>query len=205
MKKDFQIIGHRGDGAGPDENTLASCQRAIRHGANAVELDVRLRNGELVLSHDTRRVNAAQLTDVLPMLTVPVVLHIKRQWFNPLQDRKVLKVIANIKHAPGLIVSSAWPGTLIHAKRRYPKLQTAFITFLPSWDLRFAKRLGVSAYCIWHKRLTSRVVSRARKQNIQLFAFTPNQPNQEIRKRADGVITDDVSAWRRAVSAARRG
>lgn len=49
----FDPIGHRGYTARWTENTLPAIRAAIRHGASAVELDVRLsRTGKMVLMHD---------------------------------------------------------------------------------------------------------------------------------------------------------
>jgi glycerophosphoryl diester phosphodiesterase len=53
-----EIIAHRGKSHAAPENTLASVNLAWEHGADAVEVDVRLsRDGEIVLMHDmtTRR------------------------------------------------------------------------------------------------------------------------------------------------------
>lgn len=204
MPKGFRIIGHRGNGAGPDENTLASCQHAVRNGANAIELDVKLFRGELVLAHDRPTARSAKLQEVLPKLTVPVALHLKRHKLNPLHDRRALLQLSTITHRPGLLVSSFWPGTLRFAKRRFPKLETAFITFWPRWDLRSSRSLGVSDVCTYHRRIDERVASEAKRQRVRLFAFTPHQPDQALRRLADGVITDNVSGWSRAAYGRRR-
>jgi glycerophosphoryl diester phosphodiesterase len=47
------IVAHRGASADAPENTLAAFEEAIRQGADAIELDVRLsRDGEVVVFHD---------------------------------------------------------------------------------------------------------------------------------------------------------
>jgi glycerophosphoryl diester phosphodiesterase len=49
----FLKIGHRGAKAYEIENTIESFEKAIRLGANAVELDVRKsKDGKLVVSYD---------------------------------------------------------------------------------------------------------------------------------------------------------
>lgn len=49
------VIGHRGAAGLAPENTLASFSRAVRHGVDAVELDVHLSaDGRLVVIHDER-------------------------------------------------------------------------------------------------------------------------------------------------------
>ncbi|MFE6778006.1 glycerophosphodiester phosphodiesterase [Streptomyces sp. NPDC057702] len=50
---DFTAVAHRGDPYVQRENTLASIRSAVRAGADAVEVDVRItRDGEPVLLHD---------------------------------------------------------------------------------------------------------------------------------------------------------
>ncbi|HTJ80799.1 MAG TPA: glycerophosphodiester phosphodiesterase family protein [Polyangiaceae bacterium] len=54
------IVGHRGVRGPLPENTMAAFEEAIRQGADAVELDVRLaRSGEVVVLHDPDLVRVA--------------------------------------------------------------------------------------------------------------------------------------------------
>jgi glycerophosphoryl diester phosphodiesterase len=54
------IVGHRGASAIAPENTLASFRAAVREGANAVELDVRLTaDGRVVVLHDSTLLRTA--------------------------------------------------------------------------------------------------------------------------------------------------
>lgn len=49
------VIAHRGSSEGAPENTLAAFQRALKDGAHAVELDVRLtKDQEIVVIHDSK-------------------------------------------------------------------------------------------------------------------------------------------------------
>ncbi|MEE9255429.1 MAG: glycerophosphodiester phosphodiesterase family protein [Pseudomonadales bacterium] len=48
----FVVIGHRGAAGHEPENTLRSFARAVEMGAHAIELDVFLLEGELVVIHD---------------------------------------------------------------------------------------------------------------------------------------------------------
>ncbi len=50
-----KLVGHRGACDVAPENTLASFERAVRDGADIIELDVRLcRDGQVVVMHDAR-------------------------------------------------------------------------------------------------------------------------------------------------------
>ena len=47
------IIGHRGAKATYAENTLTSFEKAIRHGADGIELDIHYsKDGEIMVFHD---------------------------------------------------------------------------------------------------------------------------------------------------------
>jgi glycerophosphoryl diester phosphodiesterase len=50
----FLCIGHRGAAAHEPENTLRSIRRALELGADGVEIDVQLIDGELIVFHDDR-------------------------------------------------------------------------------------------------------------------------------------------------------
>src|SRR5438445_10692014 len=55
------VVAHRGDSARHSENTLPAFEAAVRAGADAIELDVRLTaDGHAVVSHDA---DVARTTD----------------------------------------------------------------------------------------------------------------------------------------------
>ncbi|WP_340064540.1 glycerophosphodiester phosphodiesterase [Ascidiimonas aurantiaca] len=61
VKKEMMVIGHRGAMGYETENTLASVQRALELGVDAIEIDVfKIKSGEIVVFHD-EKVN--KLTD----------------------------------------------------------------------------------------------------------------------------------------------
>ncbi len=52
-KRDFKIVGHKGASGYAPENTIASFERAIELGADAIEIDVHFtKDGEVVVFHD---------------------------------------------------------------------------------------------------------------------------------------------------------
>lgn len=187
-KRRLEVIGHRGNGAGPDENTLASCRAAIRNGADSVELDVQLIGGKLMLAHPPRQPKES-LRTVLDGIDRPVFLHLKRRHLSRRHDRKALRLLSDVTHRPGLVVSSCWPGTLRYAKRQYPQLHMVFITRWLGWDRRFAKSLGVAEFHTWHRSLTARAL-RKTPQRVTVFV-----PKRWSGLPVDGVITDDVQSF----------
>lgn len=195
---EFQVIGHRGNGRGPNENTLDSCRQGIAAGADRIEIDVQLIGGELVLAHPPRRPKES-LRTILDTLTVPLVLHIKRRHFNPWHDRAVIKRLAPLVTDRPVTIASFWPGTLTYLKHRYPKLDTAFVSWWPYYDMLFARRLGTTDYCGFHRTIGRQTVRRARRRGINLYVWSIGiLPPERARFRhlpIAGVITDRVSQW----------
>ncbi len=200
MARHFVIIGHRGAGSGRSENTVTGCLAGEIAGADQLEVDVQLRAGQLVLAHGSRQPSHNLLADVLAATQLPFVLHLKRRWWNPWHDRAALEMIAALPNQRRLTISSFWPGTLRHAKRRYPQLTTAFITWWPGYDLLLSRQLGAAEYHAWSRLITPAAVSRARRRRVRLIAFQ-SRPGVERRLfdlGAAGVITDQIALWRRA-------
>lgn len=195
----MEVIGHGGNGRGATENTLASCQAAIQAGADRLELDVQLVNGELVLAHPPRSPQDT-LRNILNHLDVPLVLHLKRRHFNPLHDRRSLDRLAPLVTGREVTVSSFWPGTVTYAKRSHPHLRTAYATFWPGYDLLLAHRLGVAEFHGWHRTITARTVAKAAASHVKLVAFTPPATPPVIarlqKRGVRSVITDQVAGWK---------
>jgi glycerophosphoryl diester phosphodiesterase len=73
QRDELVIVGHRGVRGGPEaENTAAAFERALREGARAVELDVRIcATGELVVFHDPDLARATENKDRRRIREVP--------------------------------------------------------------------------------------------------------------------------------------
>lgn len=193
-KLDYFVIGHRGNGAGPRENTVAHCQDAVAQGADAVEIDVYLRRGRLVVGHPPGRARD-ELTRLLAEVRAPVILHLKRRWLNPLHDRRAVEQLYLHHWRENLTLSTCWPGTLRHIKRQRYRMRTAFITRWAWYDLWLADRLGVVEFHGWHRTAGRRTARRARCKGIRLIAFVANDERtlrRLTRAGVDGVITDRV-------------
>jgi len=55
VKKEMMVIGHRGAMGYETENTLASVQKALDMGVDAIEIDVfKIKSGEIVVFHDEK-------------------------------------------------------------------------------------------------------------------------------------------------------
>lgn len=197
-KGSLAVIGHRGDGVGPDENTLPSFHRAIRHGADGLEIDVQLYRNRLVCAHDHASEHSPLLADVLPELSVPLVLHVKRRRFRRVHDRAVIDRLADVLKSGrrDVTISSFWPGTIRYLKRHYPELRSAFATWVPDYDLFWAKHVRADEYHGWYRLMTKRAAARAHRSGLRLIAYArPFERPSVSAIRAlgvDGIITDRI-------------
>ena len=189
----LEIIGHRGNGAGPGENTVASCQAAIRNGADRLELDVQLIDGQLRHAHPPATTGDL-LEETLAAIKVPLILHLKRRRLSRHHDRRVLGQLARLD-CDRFVVSSFWPGTLTFAKRHHPQVRTALASWWLGYDLWFSRRLGVDEYHVFHRTLSRRAVRRAMRRGLAVIAFVPNQPRR-LPAGVRGVMTDRIKQWR---------
>lgn len=217
MKKSFQIIGHRGGGAGPDENTLASFQQAVRDGADVVEIDVRIKaDGTLVTGHNPDDY-AEDFTDVLKSLDIPLALHVKEApWrfrhrfrFDANYYQRIINGLAPLVKGRDITILSFAPGAIRFTRERHPRFKTALASLCPVIDIRRAKRMNADAVGAYPWTIDGVAGRLARKHDISLFPIVKTYSDRRLHRfrkiGVSGVITDDVSGWRRAISAARRG
>ena len=194
-RRKFEIIGHRGGGAGREENTAASFVRALADGADRLETDVQLIGGKLVLAHPPRHFKMT-LQELLDLTNRPLVLHLKRKQLNPWHDRRAIdRMIPLIAERGNVTVSSFWPSTLVYLRERYPTIPTAFISYWPGYDLFFSHRLGSAEYHGWAPLCTTAAARQAHRKGIGLIGFVTDDPERIgrlQRNRVDGVITDSV-------------
>jgi glycerophosphoryl diester phosphodiesterase len=207
---DFQIVGHRGNGAGSDENTLVSCLSALKNGATRLEVDVRLEGKDVATGHDSQD-RADTLDNVLEGTSAPLLLHVKeggrdlrpfsRKYYRALIDLTVPK----ITDRQNVTLLSAAPGALRYAKRRYPNVRTAFATLWGGYDLFLAKSLGASELWAWHRTTTRAAVKHAGRIAMPFGVYVaPGNLADLARLEKIGVtryITDDVRSYARRFAA----
>lgn len=163
------VVGHRG-GRGPDwptENTMAAFERAVREGADAIELDVRqCATGEVVVFHDpdlkrmshgadVREVRSVRYLDLATHHRAPLLRDVlafcidRRIGLNvevkyDLVDRARLSraVVRQLDAFPSadVIVSSFDPRILARVRVMRPRVRTALLTTTErKWSLPLAR------------------------------------------------------------------
>jgi glycerophosphoryl diester phosphodiesterase len=171
-RSSFVVVGHRGGrGEGwPLENTFGAFERAVKEGADAIELDVRLcATGEIVVFHDpdlkrmsgeqdrreVQRVSYLELATKhrAPVLRDVVVfcndrrvgLNVEVKYDFVDRARLVRGVIRTLDEFPELdvIVSSFDPRILAYIRVARPRLRLAMLTTTERrWSLPLARVLA---------------------------------------------------------------
>jgi glycerophosphoryl diester phosphodiesterase len=213
------ILGHRGMGVGPGENTLGSLAEAVGVGADGVELDVRrTADGALALHHDAVIEGlgpVAELTvDRLPeqvgllgpaldLLAGHLVnIEIKNLATEPGYDpgelvaSQVVGLLAERSYRDNVIVSSFSPATLEAVRRAEPEIPVGLLTAAAHDQDRALARVldrGWSALHPHHTAVTADLVARAHARGVAVNTWTVNDPQAVLRLRdlgVDALITD---------------
>jgi glycerophosphoryl diester phosphodiesterase len=190
-------------------DSVEASYRAVAHGADAVEVDVRTLGGTLIASHDRqvpgigrlvfRGPALAEVWDVLA-LRETVLLHLKER------SEQMLERLAAFaaSHAPRrLIVQSDDPGTLRAAQRALPDARRLLLV-LDGQDLARVgndpQMLGsVHGVSVREDLLSRSVHRRFEQRGLLTYAWTVNEEHR-LRELAagglDGVITDRLDLLR---------
>lgn len=226
------MIGHRGASADQTENTLAAFEEAGVQGADGVELDVRLTSDEqLVLAHDGRladgtfikRTTAAELRTRQALEALPDALEVAPGIINVeiksdeaseqlARRMKVIElVLADLAGRPAhqrFVLSSFDLDILALLASMRSDHPSGYLTMgVPNPELAMdvAVSLGCVAYNPWYPEIDEALMALARQRNLQVWAWTVNDPEDGIkmaRLGVDAVITDRPAAMRAHLAAA---
>lgn len=210
----MQKIGHRGAKAYVAENTIASIEKAIQLGADAVEIDVHVcKTGEIVVIHDstinrttTGKGKVKELTlnelrlittygysiptleEVLVFCEDKCTIHIELKGKGTAVKVAdiVTKYIARTKWTyETLLVSSFKRSKLDKVKQINPNINRGIIV-----DKKASKALvqsmedKCSAIYIAFNKVKPHIVAFANSHNIQVYVWTVNKPKKISKMKA---------------------
>ncbi len=223
-----EIVGHRGAPEYAPENTTASIEKAIRLGADMIEVDVRLSKDKIpVLMHDPTLDRTAkrkgyvedktlkQLKKItvdgepIPSLegVIKIIKNKGRLNIHIKEIRAVDSILALIKKydiQKDVLLSSFSVQTLKKIKKTSPELNIALIFSSPK--LRYigaAKKLKLHSLHPNYNILTKRMVLRAHKNNIKINTWTIRTRRSALKSKyyynVDGIITDDPLLYKERI------
>jgi len=188
----MKIIGHRGARGLAPENTVLAIKVALREKVDMIELDVRVQDGKLILSHDEPESGKTYtlLADGLAAIggKVPVNLELKEIDAAPLLKQA-------LRRYDGKVLFSSFSYKTLHAVREF--FPFGDIAVLERWSgvravtkasLLHTKRIHINDRVLW-----SGFVKSMKHEGYSIFAYTVN-----LRDRAeelehwgiDGICTD---------------
>lgn len=210
------LLGHRGARAirAVPENTPASFDLALQHGADGFEFDVRCTaDGCAVICHDpysagceiarTNRDGLSplpRLEDVLARYCCTAFLDIELK-VGGLEEA----VLASVKRHPpqaGYVVSSFLPEVLRRVKSLDPAVPLGFISDKQA-DFERWRQLPISHVIPHYKLLSKTLATEIHSSGKEIFVWTVNQRDDMLRLRdwgVDAIISDDTELLVRTLS-----
>jgi glycerophosphoryl diester phosphodiesterase len=214
------VVGHRGGrGQGwPRENTLAAFEQARKQGARAIELDVRMHEGEVIVLHDPPGAPLAELRPEVPTLGevldwageygVGVNVEMKHDVPSRLAlARATVRAIAASE--VDVLLSSFDPRLLTMAAALAPRIPRALLVH--SAQGRWADAVQeavrpplVEALHLERTQTHPRTIARTLARGLRVGVWTVNDPSEARDLVALGVatiITDAPGAMGEALAA----
>jgi glycerophosphoryl diester phosphodiesterase len=212
------VIGHRGARALAPENTLKGINVAKNHGADLVEVDVRLSaDGMLVLMHDEsvdRTTNGSGKVEDLtfselrsldaggervPTLKEATVLSRKLGLgiVVEMKEEGLEEMVANEVKNTDAIVTSFYHTSLVEIKELIDVRTGVIISSLPARPVELA--LWTDADAILPKRINPKLFKEAHREGIKVYPWTINTEEEAswmMMLGADGLVTDNPSLIR---------
>jgi glycerophosphoryl diester phosphodiesterase len=218
----LRIVGHRGVRAVPSrtevppENTIAAFAQALREGADAIELDVRLsKKGIAIIHHDPvppeiDDTTLPTLAEALDFLSKRAVVNVELKY--DFVDRRALaweaaKVIRS--SSAEVIASSFDPRVLFWFAGRLPNVRRAWLANVTQRRIDEAIRAFARPRVFWAMHLERRLanptrIRMLRDRGVRVGVWTVNDPREArdlFAIGADWLITD----WPAGVGGATRG
>lgn len=213
----FTVIGHRGARGHAPENTLMGLDTGLRLGADWVEFDVQLHQGELLLMHDLRlerttngqgrlsdhslaslrNLDAGQgqqiptLDEALNLIDQRIGVNIELKTWNG-TGAAVAKVLREY-------ISQGWPAEKIlvssfHLPELYEFRQLApeipvgvLVCGVPLDWAGVAVEIGASTLNLSDEFVDEQLVADAHARGLKVFVYTVNHPDEMARMKALGV------------------
>lgn len=194
----MKIIGHRGARGLAPENSILAIRVAMRENVDMIELDIQLKNTDVVLAHDpiVAGERYTHLHEALKKIhgKVAVNLEIKPQKGVAPEDIVAL-LKGELKSYKGKVVISSYSYKILkEVQRVLPKIE---IAVLERWSgvraVTKASMLNVHRIHINHTALWSGFVRSMKHKNYELYAYTVNLSDRAEELEAwgiDGICTD---------------
>lgn len=216
MTPPFTVIGHRGARGHAPENTLLSLDAALQLGADWVEFDVQLHEGELLLMHDLRlerttngkgrltdhsfqalrKLDAGKgqqiptLQEALNLIDQRVGINIELKSWNG-TGAAVARVLRDYLDqgwtAEKFLVSSFHLPELYEFRQLMPEIPVGVLLCgVPLDWAGVAVELGASTLNLSDEFVDEQLIADAHARGLKVFVYTVNLPDEMVRMKAMG-------------------
>lgn len=191
------IIGHRGARGLAPENTVRSIKRALANHVDMIEIDLRMQNGVIVLSHDPieRDSTYATLSEALYAIAGKVAVNLELK--EPDVVAPLKEVLINYK---GKVIISSFEYKILQLVRSV--LPSYEIAVLEKWSavrgITEARLLGTKRVHFNQQWLWSRLIYSLKHHGYEVYAYTVNSRDRAEELASwgvDGIFTDYPSLF----------
>jgi glycerophosphoryl diester phosphodiesterase len=213
----FYLIGHRGAAGEKFENSMSGFEHALNLGIDAIELDIRIHQGELWVIHDRalerltgspgrfdeledpttlRLLNGEpipRLTEVLDLYwgKLPVNIEIKSPDTGPVLLELLKQYPAETQESefPWILISSFDHRQLLDLRQRGCHWPLAPITTLGESALvnPLIKQINPYSFHMDNEYLDFDLAREIQQQGVRVMIFTVNQPERMIELKQAGI------------------
>jgi glycerophosphoryl diester phosphodiesterase len=211
----FLCIGHRGACGHEPENTLCSIRRALELGADGVEIDVQLVQGELLVMHDAKLDRTTNGRGYLARKPLALLRSLDagkgeriptlREVFTTVDRRAFINVELKGRRTAGPVCSLieefvqrhgwTYENFLVSSFHRRelraitdPKIPIGLLLTRPTRLYAFsARRLRACAVHPAVRFVTAQFVEDAHRRGLRVYPYTANTPSEIAHLRALGV------------------
>ena len=194
----MEIIGHRGARGLAPENTLLSVRRAIADHVDMIEIDIRLQDNKLVLSHDPliKGKKYTSLTEILAYLNgkkIPLNIELKEiecvpYLKNTIKDFKVSLLFSSFDFKTLQLIKKLMPNAEVAVLEKWSGVRA-----IAEASLLKTNRVHINQQWLW-----SGFVRSMKHRGYELYAYTVNSRDraEELEKwGVDGIFTDYPSLF----------
>ena len=202
------LLGHRGARATPSipENTIASFDRALQHGCDGFEFDVRqTKDAAALLCHDSKsgdiEIARAIRSDIPHLAVLEEVLerYVKSAFLDielkvPGLEESVLATLRQHSPKQGFVVSSFFPEILLQLRARDPEIPLGLIADRQAQLSRW-RELPVQYVIPHYKLATPQLIEAVQAAQRKIFVWTVNEKEAMLQFAAwgvDAIISDDT-------------
>ena len=199
-KSEILVIAHRGGRYWKGKNkNFNYVSEALYHGADIIELDIRLKEGEYVVQHSKATVCQGKLEDALKKVgKTPIYLDIKDEKIDPNNLISFTR-----KRLENKIIIGSFYSSILKKIKKTKNLIISYQIYSPLYDIKTVKKLNADWVVLWNYNIAGWKIHELNKNNINFAPagnLLPKQQLNYVKKGANAIFVYDVKRFKKIVS-----